>query len=90
MKRPPAQLTCAKQEVVGAILYVSDAASYLNCSQKAIRSKVERQIIPYRRLGGRICFLRTELEQFITDLPGVGLDEARANLALRSGEEVRR
>lgn len=90
-RRPPAQgLTCAKQEVVGAILYVSDAASYLNCSQKAIRSKVERQIIPYRRLGGRICFLRSELEEFISTLPGTTLAEARENLALRHGEAVRR
>lgn len=91
MKRPPAHvLTHAKQEVAGSILYVADAASYLGCSQKAVRSKVDRRLLPFRRLGGRVVFVRSELEAFITSLPGTTLAEAQANLALRHGEEVRR
>ena len=86
---PPHGLTRTKQEVAGAILYVSDAASYLGCSQKAIRAKVDRRLLPFRRLGGRVVFVRSELEAFITSLPGTTLAEAKQNLALRSGGEHR-
>lgn len=90
MKRPsPTQALRPKQNILDAVelLYISDAASYFNCSQKAIRRRVERKILPYRRLGGRICFLRSELQAFIENLPGTSLAEAQANLTLRSGEE---
>lgn len=92
-RRPPAHgLVRPKQNILSAIelLYVSDMASLLGCSEKAIRSKVARQLLPCRRLGGRVCFIKSEIETFIAMLPGVTLDEARANLSMRSGEEVRR
>jgi excisionase family DNA binding protein len=90
MKRPPAQAYGSPaHQRGGPILYIADVARELNCSQKAIRAKVERQILPHRRLGGRVCFLRSELEQFITSLPGTTLAEAQANLALWHGGEHR-
>lgn len=91
MKRPsPTHGLRPKQNILGAIelLYVADAARLLACSEKAVRAKVARQILPHRRLGGRVFFLRAELEQFLHDLPGVSAGEAKANLALRSGEVV--
>jgi excisionase family DNA binding protein len=94
MKRRPLiqGLTRPKQEVLSAIelLYVADVARLLSCSEKAIRRRIERGLLPHRRLGGRVIFLRSEIEAFLAMLPGVTLDEARANLALRSGEEVAR
>jgi hypothetical protein len=42
--------------------------------------------MPHRRLGGRIFFLRTELEAWLETLNGVTLDEALENLKVRRGE----
>lgn len=77
-----------KQEIAGEVLYVAGAASYLGCSEKAVRRRVERGLLPHRRLGagGRICFLKSELLSFIENLPGTTVAEAQENLRLRSGE----
>ncbi|MBI5315843.1 MAG: helix-turn-helix domain-containing protein [Nitrospirae bacterium] len=88
MKRLPAQASGSPaHQRSGQILYVSAAAVLLACSEKAIRAKVARQLLPHRRLGGRVIFLRNELETFLSELPGTSVAEAQANLALRSGEE---
>lgn len=80
----------------GALLDVHHAALFLGGStprdgkektnEKQIRRLVARQLIPYRRIGARIMFLRHELEQWIEDLPGITLDEAHRNAAVRRGE----
>jgi excisionase family DNA binding protein len=74
----------------GALLDVAGAAQFLGCSQKTIRSKVSRHVIPFKRLGSRIVFRRTELEQFVEDLPGVSLEESRENLTAQTSEWVTR
>ena len=91
MKRPPLTqaLTRPKQEA-GAILHVRDVALLLSCSEKSIRARVDRRLLPFRRLGGRVIFQREQLMAFLNGLPGCSEDEARANLSLRSGEEMRR
>ena len=88
MKRPSAQgLTHAKRiEEAIELLYVSDAARYLGCSEKAVRRKIERRILPHRRLSGRIIMFRDELETFLRNLPGCRPDEAAHNVKMRSGE----
>jgi excisionase family DNA binding protein len=85
MKRSP-----AAHQRDGQILHVADVAALLGCSQKSIRARVARQIIPHRRLGSRVIFRRAELEQFLDALPGVSLIEAQNNLAFRSGGERQR
>ena len=88
MKRPLTQASGSPAHQ--RILYVSEAAIFCGCSEKSLRRRVERQLVPFRRWNGRICFLRSELEEFFTTtLPGVSLAEAKANLALRTGELVR-
>jgi excisionase family DNA binding protein len=89
-RRSPIQGLRPKQEAIAMILYVTEAAHFLSCSEKAVRQRVARQLIPFRKLGGRVIFLRDELETFLRDLPGIGLAEAKANLVARSGEELRR
>ena len=74
----------------GLLLDVRGAAALLGTTERALRARVSRRVVPFRKFSGRIVFLRTELEQFLTNLPGCSLDEARENLALRSGEGVRR
>ena len=48
-------------------------------SEKMVRARVARGELPYRKLHGRIIFLRSELTAFLTALPGVTLEQALAN-----------
>lgn len=61
------------------VLDVRGAADLLGCTPKAIRKRVERRMIPFRRWGGRLLFRTTELESFIAALPGCTLEEAQIN-----------
>jgi hypothetical protein len=45
-------------------------------SEKMLRARIARGTVPYRRLGGRIVFLRSELVAFFASLDGVTVDEA--------------
>lgn len=69
----------------GAALDVRGAAVFLGTTEKTLRGMIARQLVPYRRLNSRIIFLRSEIERFIVDLPGVTLDDARKNLEERCG-----
>ena len=66
-----------RRTVNGALLGIPEAAAYLGMTERATRWYVEQGLIPYRRLGGRIVFKRSELESFVDDLPGVTLAQAR-------------
>jgi excisionase family DNA binding protein len=58
------------------LLSVREAAAFLGMTQDALRARIKRRVVPFRRLGGRVIFLRSELEQYIARLPGVDTDEA--------------
>jgi hypothetical protein len=74
-----------KRRINGEILDVSAAAQqWFGGSEDLVRSRVARGQIPYRKFGGRIIFLRHELEEFFSDsLPGITLSQARENLSAR-------
>jgi hypothetical protein len=72
----------------GVLLDVAAAATLLGTTERAIRARVSRRLLPYRKFSGRVVFVRSELEQFIAALPGVTLEEARLNLMMRAGETV--
>ena len=55
----------------------SDAASYLRRSQGAIRNLVMRRQIPFRKPGGRLVFIRRELELWVENAPGVKIEELK-------------
>ena len=89
-RKPPPRKTKGKGKgphvINGLALGVPEAAQFYGGTVKQTRGLIERQMIPFRRLGGRIIFLRSELEEWLATLPGVTLDEARANQeARRSG-----
>jgi hypothetical protein len=67
------------RRVNGLALDVRGGAAFIGMSEKAIRGKVDRRLIPFRRLGGRIVFLRHELEAWLIALDGCPLDEALTN-----------
>lgn len=63
----------------GAAMDLRTATGFLGGTEKQTRGLVARRLIPFRRLGGRIVFLRSELEQWLSTLDGCTLGEARAN-----------
>lgn len=67
----------------GAALDVRGASGFYGGTEKQTRGLVNRRLIPFKRLGGRIIFLREELEQWLTSLDGCSLAEARTNLEAR-------
>ena len=44
-------------------------------SAGAVRNLVMRRAIPYRKVAGRLFFLRSELELWISQAPGLTLTE---------------
>jgi len=51
------------------------AAEFLGRSPAAVRNLVMRRAIPFRKPGGRLVFLRSELERWIQTAPGLTLTE---------------
>jgi excisionase family DNA binding protein len=71
------------------VLSVRQVAALLGCSEQAMDKLVYRRRLPYRKLGGRVIFLKRELEQFLEQLLGLtmgrssnGLMEEKAELVL--------
>ena len=61
-------------------LDVTSASRLLGLTKNAVRARVARRQLPFRRLGaGRIIFNRAELVDFLGKLEGVGVGEALAN-----------
>lgn len=72
-------LKAVRRTFDGALLDISKASQLLGCSERSLRARVARHTIPFRKLDSRVVFRRSELESFIADLPGVSIEEARAN-----------
>ncbi|WP_447859730.1 helix-turn-helix domain-containing protein [Nitrospira calida] len=52
------------------VLSIAQCAALLGTTEKAIRRRVDRRHLPFRRLGRRIIFLRSELLAYLDRLPG--------------------
>ena len=59
------------------IMDVPTCASCLRRSPGAVRMLVLRRAIPFRKPGGRLMFIRSEIEDWIKNAPGLTLDEIR-------------
>lgn len=51
------------------------AGEYLGRSPGAIRNLVLRRAIPFRKPGGRLVFIKSEIDAWIDAAPGLRLDE---------------
>ncbi len=80
-KRPGTALS--PRTINGAAMDIPHGAAFLGIPVKAARARIARGTLPYRRMGGRLVFLKTELEQFLQSLDGVNLHEALSNLKSR-------
>ena len=87
MKRPPPKkqpgMGTSPHTINGAMMDLRTTTGFLGGTEKHTRGLVARRMIPFRRLGGRIIFIRTELEQWLANLGGCNLAEARANQEAR-------
>jgi predicted DNA-binding transcriptional regulator AlpA len=63
----------------GETLDVRSTAAKIGGTEKRVRNLVERRQIPFRRLGGRVIFLRHEIDEWLHCLPGCSVTEAQAN-----------
>lgn len=74
----------------GAIMGVKETAEWLGTRQGeevkegTVRARAKLGLLPYRKWGGRIIFIKSELERFFRDLPGVTTEEALNRLNERN------
>jgi excisionase family DNA binding protein len=59
-------------------LTIAEAAAPLGLSEKALRQRIFRGQLPYRKLGKRVLIPVDELAKFLTALPGKTAEEAVA------------
>lgn len=57
------------------ILMIPEAATLTKRSPGAVRNLVMRGRIPYRKVAGRLVFIRSELLKWIAGSPGIRLEE---------------
>lgn len=81
-KKQPGQ-GLGPRRIDGAALDVRGASTFYGGTEKQTRGLVDRRLIPFKRLGKRIVFLRSELEAWLSSLDGCSLAEARTNLEAR-------
>lgn len=74
-----------RRSLNGKLRDLATQALLLGDTEKGLRAKVSRGLVPYRRLGGRIVFLAEEIEAWLRQLPGVGVEEALTNARARQG-----
>jgi len=55
--------------------YTDDLSEFLGRSSGAIRNLVMRRAIPYRKVGGRLMFLKSEITAWIENAPGVRIED---------------
>jgi excisionase family DNA binding protein len=59
-------------------LTIAEAAPPRGLTEKAVRQKIFRGQLPYRKLGRRVLIPADELERFLAALPGKTAEEAVA------------
>ena len=68
----------------GEVLDVPAVAERLGVTQKLVRARIARGLLPHRRYSGRIVVLAAELERFLAALPGVSAEQALVNVSART------
>ncbi len=56
-------------------LTAKECAELIGRTPGAVRNLVMRRVIPFRKPAGRLMFLRSEIERWIEDAPGITIDE---------------
>lgn len=64
---------------------LKQGAEFLGLTEKALRGRIDRHLVPHRKVGRNILLWKTELEEWRGQLPGCDVAEALANLRKRNG-----
>ena len=59
------------------ILNAKQVAEFLGRSPAAVRNLVLRRCIPYRKLAGRLVFLKNEIDEWIRNAPGLSINDLK-------------
>jgi helix-turn-helix protein len=78
-----------RRRLEGEVLDVAAIAALLGTSEKCVRSRVARQMLPHRKWSGRVVFLRSEVMAFLSKLDGCDVEQALAAVAARQSETTR-
>jgi len=65
------------------LMTVEEAATMLGRTPHAVYRMAARRQLPYRKAGRRLVFVQSELQAFISALPGVTLDELHQRMHAR-------
>ena len=65
----------------------SEVALYLRRSPAQIRQMVAREQIPFRKICGRLLFLKSEIDGWIDSQPGVSLESLQKSFEIGDREE---
>ena len=68
-------------------LSVKQASEFLGLTEKALRRRIDRHLVPHRKVGRNILLWKTELEEWRGQLPGCDVATALANLRKRNGDD---
>jgi excisionase family DNA binding protein len=69
----------SRRTINGELLDVRSAATLLGCSEKTLRARVARRLVPFRKFSGRVVFRRKELDAFLEAMEGCSVKEALKN-----------
>lgn len=78
MKQPGKKL--GPRTINGDIIDVRTFSERKGWTEKKTRGMVERRLIPFKRLGGRIVFICSEVDAYFAALEGCSVKEALANM----------
>ena len=56
-------------------MQTNEVAEFLGRSPGAVRNLVLRRAIPFRKVGGRLIFLKHEIDLWIEESPGLKLSD---------------
>ena len=56
-------------------LSTKQLSDVIHRTEPAIRNLVMRRQIPFRKPGGRLLFVRSEIERWVNNAPGISLEE---------------
>ncbi len=71
--------------MTGQGMSLKQAAEWLGLTEKSLRRRIDRHLVPHRRVGRNIMLWKTELESWREQLPGCDVEEALLNLKNRNG-----
>ena len=71
----------------GEGMSVKEGATWLGLSEKCLRRRIDRGLVPHRKIGRSILLWRSELEEWRQALPGIDAKTALENLIRRSSKE---